>query len=348
MARPQVRRSTYRRLGVVLGLALGLFMLVFAARMADPEQVRAALASVRPSFVALAFFTNLLTSFVKGARWRWLFHPRTIRCGIVSLTGLIVLAQAINFIAPGRWGELVRTYMGGEETGVEKSFVLGTIAAEKLLDLVMLALLVVALAPLMALPERVTLQVGPVLIVALTLSVALGVALIGRRFWLGIATDALGRLPDPAASRWQARLRSLVEGVSALGATKAAPAIWGWTVVAWFTAALTNWFLLIAFGLPASWLMATFVLVVLQGGVAVPSTPGKIGVFQYLCVIALSVFGVPAATGFSYGVVLYALVVGTMVVWAAVVLWRQSWNMQRLRDATSAVAETVNEETSGL
>jgi hypothetical protein len=94
--------------------------------------------------------------------------------------------------------------------------------------------------------------------------------------------------------------------------------------------------------------MATFVLVVLQGGVAVPSTPGKIGVFQYLCVIALSVFGVPAATGFSYGVVLYALVVGTMVVWAAVVLWRQSWNMQRLRDATSAVAETVNEETSGL
>jgi hypothetical protein len=97
--------------------------------------------------------------------------------------------------------------------------------------------------------------------------------------------------------------------------------------------------------LAPSFLMALFVLVVLQGGVSVPSTPGKIGVFQYLCVFALGVFGVSPAVSFSYGLVLYALVVGTMGIWAALALWQRSWSLQRLREASAGFAGTVNRRT---
>ena len=34
------------------------------------------------------------------------------------------------------------------------------------------------------------------------------------------------------------------------------------------------------------------VLVVLQVGITLPSVPGRIGVFEYLCILSLAVFGV--------------------------------------------------------
>jgi hypothetical protein len=74
-------------------------------------------------------------------------------------------------------------------------------------------------------------------------------------------------------------------------------------------------------------------LVVLQAGVAVPSTPGKIGVFHYLCMIALSVFGVPATISLAYGLTLHALVVGGISIWAATAMWRHSWGLRRLAQA---------------
>jgi uncharacterized membrane protein YbhN (UPF0104 family) len=111
--------------------------------------------------------------------------------------------------------------------------------------------------------------------------------------------------------------------------------VWGWTVAFWLVAALTNFLLLLAFDLPPSPLAALFLLAVLQGGVAVPSTPGKVGVFHYLCQLALSVFGVPATVGFGYGLVLHVLVVGGVSAWAALTLWRHSWNLRRLAETSA-------------
>ncbi|MOA26846.1 hypothetical protein D3C78_1476740 [compost metagenome] len=36
----------------------------------------------------------------------------------------------------------------------------------------------------------------------------------------------------------------------------------------------------------------------------VPSAPGQVGTFQFFCVLALAMFGVPEALGLSYGLVL--------------------------------------------
>ena len=92
----------------------------------------------------------------------------------------------------------------------------------------------------------------------------------------------------------------------------------------------------LAFDLPASPLIALTLLVVLQGGVAVPSTPGKIGVFQLLCMVVLAVFGIAEPVGLAYGLVLHVVVVGGVTVWAALALWRRSWNWRRLAEASAA------------
>jgi uncharacterized protein (TIRG00374 family) len=336
MDSPENPRWGIGRWRVWAGLLLGILMLLFAMRQVDMRGVWTSLSDIQPLFLVLTLLTVLVTPVVKAARWRVLFYPQRPAAGLVPLSSLIVIGQAVNFFVPGRWGELVRTYLGGEELGIGKSYVLGTIAAEKLLDLVMLALLAAVLVPMVALDRR-TWQSTSAIVAAVAVVLVVGLFLAGRRVWLRWAEKVLVRFSPAAGQRWQGRLQSLMDGLSVLSAARAAPAIWGWTLVCWLLAGLTNWFLLMAFGLAPDWLAAMFVLVVLQGGVAVPTTPGKIGVFQYLCVAALAVFGVDAAVGFGYGLVLYALIVGVMAVWAALALWQRSWGLQRWREASAGL-----------
>jgi hypothetical protein len=60
-------------------------------------------------------------------------------------------------------------------------------------------------------------------------------------------------------------------------------------------------------------------------------------VFHYLCVISLAVFHVPPVVGLAYGLVLHVLVVGSISIWAAAALWRRSWGLRRLAEASQAV-----------
>ncbi|PKO23490.1 MAG: hypothetical protein CVU38_03825 [Chloroflexi bacterium HGW-Chloroflexi-1] len=329
------RRRLFFQAQIWLGLLLGLGALYLGAQAIDFQQLGRVLGNVRLPFVALTLITSLSTPVLKAVRWRWLFYPQRPPLSLARLASQVVIGQAINFMIPGRWGELARAYLAGDEAGISKAYVLGTLAAEKLLDLVVLALLVVAMLPFIALPDWLATRVGPVVISALVVTVGAAALLGGRGLWLKIADRALRLLPPATAARWQGRIVAGLDGLTALGSPRAAIAIWSWTAVFWLMAATTNWLLLLAFDLPPSPLIALFVLAVLQGGVAIPSTPGKIGVFHYLCILALSVFGVSASSGFGYGLVLHFLVVGGISLWAAAALWRWSWNLRQLAAAST-------------
>jgi uncharacterized protein (TIRG00374 family) len=324
------RRRVFIWVQVLLGLVLGLAALYLAAREVSLRELSLVLRSVSLPLLGLALASAVLTPVIKAVRWRWLFYPQRPALSLARLTSLLALGQAINMLLLGRWGELVRAYFTGEEAGISKSYVFGTIAAEKLLEMVVLALLIVALIPFVALPSWLTSRVGYLVVAALIVSVIIAALIVGRNLWLGLADKALGLLPKPAAGRWRARLAAGLDGLGALRDRRAAVAIWGWTLASWAVAALTNLLLLAAFGLQPSWLVALFLLVVLQAGVAVPSAPGKIGIFQFLCVLALSVFDVSASVAFGYGVVLYLIVLGSICGWAVFGLWQRGLSLRRL------------------
>jgi glycosyltransferase 2 family protein len=97
--------------------------------------------------------------------------------------------------------------------------------------------------------------------------------------------------------------------------------------------ALTNWLVWKAMGqawpLPAALLL----LVVLQAGVAVPSSPGRIGVFQYLTILTLSLFAVAKAVALSYSVLLHLTTYAPMLGLGAYYLWREKTTWQKLEEA---------------
>jgi glycosyltransferase 2 family protein len=323
------RRLFGPRIQLWLGVLLGLIMLFLAGRGLDLALVGQTLARVNPMYVLLALLVFLLTQVVKAVRWRWLLSPKPTGLTLMQLANLLIVGQTINLLFLTRLGDIARAYLTGEESGASKTYVLGSIAAEKVVDLLALAIVIMCLIPFITLPAWLAARQVPVIAVAAALVLAMACLIAGRHTWIAWLNRLLARIPGSSRVRWQARLAAGLDGLSAVANRRAALAIWWWTLVIWSLGALTNMFLFLAFNLPARVLPAVFLLAVLQAGVAVPSVPGKIGVFHYLCVLALSAFGVPAAVALGYGITLHLIVVGSNSVWSAIAMWQYSWHLRQ-------------------
>ena len=108
------------------------------------------------------------------------------------------------------------------------------------------------------------------------------------------------------------------------------------TIVIWVMYAGVNYILLGAVGAPYSWLAAVFLLAVLQLGVAVPSSPGRVGVYHYLAVQSLAIFGVDQATAVSYAILLHLISIILPAMIGAILAWHSGLGLR----AVSSRAES--------
>ena len=102
----------------------------------------------------------------------------------------------------------------------------------------------------------------------------------------------------------------------------------GISVLIWITYAAVNYVLLGAVGEQPVVLASLFLLAVLQLGVAVPSSPGRIGVFHYLCVQALAVFGANDHKALSYAIILHLISVVLPIVLGAGLAWQRGVSLR--------------------
>ncbi len=66
-----------------------------------------------------------------------------------------------------------------------------------------------------------------------------------------------------------------------------------WSAIIWITAVLTNQLCMLALNIHLPITASILVLILLQISMSLPSVPGRIGIFEYLCVLALGVFNIP-------------------------------------------------------
>ena len=92
----------------------------------------------------------------------------------------------------------------------------------------------------------------------------------------------------------------------------------------WGLGAATNYCVLGAFDLVRSLKLtpSLLLLVALQAGVAVPSLPGNVGVFEAICVAVLTIFGVSQEQALAAGLVLHAIVFVPPLIWGGALMWR--------------------------
>ena len=202
-APPSVLRRVVS-LPAVVSLALAALFLVFVVTRFDVDlgatwdRVRGA----NPWYLALAFTVHYTTFLFRGARWRLLLQnaaaPDAAVPGVLYCSQLVLLGWFANSVGWLRLGDAYRAYLYRDEQDGSFSRTIGTILAERALDTVLVAALLVAAAPfLLDSGNRVT---WVVLGLAVSLVAGLAMALAAMTWARGLLVR---RLPPWLATRYQ-------------------------------------------------------------------------------------------------------------------------------------------------
>ena len=78
------------------------------------------------------------------------------------------------------------------------------------------------------------------------------------------------------------------------------------TLANWFGMVMALYFSLKTFGVSLPFIYVPFVCAILNMGLAVPSSPGYIGVYEFLLISLLAIFGIPKYESFAVAVFFHA------------------------------------------
>lgn len=269
---------------------------------------------------------------LRAIRWRVILPTPPAGEKPVSFSSLFqacIIGQMATNVIPGRAGELARPYaLNRMEPSVPFSTGFASVIVDRVFDgIVVLLLLVVAmLAP--SFPRDAQIGGRSIAAFALLGTAGLVVGLIGL-FWLVLHPESLlgfiRRIVRRAVPRWEEPIAKFLErftlGLTVLRDRKRFTIAFLWTLAHWLLCAASYWLAYKAIGLEAPVTSTLFVQTIIVLSVAIPSTPGFVGIFEFFAVAALTVYGVPtdmaAAWAVVYHVISYIPVTGLGLIYFA-------------------------------
>lgn len=291
-----------------LGIAATLVSLSLLLSGADPSRVGDLLVAVDYRLAIVCVVTVALTIVLKGVRWKILFQPPPAQPSTSRAISILTIGQMVNFIFPLRFGEVSRVYLACDLGGSPASLVVATIVLEKTIDSLMLLVCAALLMPFVRFPAWLR---EPLLGAAAVAMVAIALVLtLGRwRHLANIVLRTVLSLLSPRVGGFVARHAVVAtEGLASLWRSRVLTQVLVLSVAIWVLAVLTNYTAFLSLAVPAPFVAAIFLLVVLQVGVAIPSAPGRVGVFQAITALGLSPFAIDPSVALTYGIFLHLVV----------------------------------------
>jgi uncharacterized protein (TIRG00374 family) len=205
----------------------------------------------------------------------------------------------VNNVLPARAGELARAYALKKEVQVPFATGLASLVVDRLFDAIVL-LLLAALALLdPAISSAQTLGGRSLSSFGAGAGAVVLVLLLGTYALIFFPTQLLRlfelfarRVSPSVQQRGRRVLETFINGLSVLRSPRRFAAVFAWSVAHWLLNAFGIWLAFKAVGIAAPFSAALFLQAFIALGTAVPSAPGFFGVFEYMSIEGLSVYGV--------------------------------------------------------
>lgn len=309
-----------RTIRILIGVVISAVAIYVAIVGVDYTSVWGYLVRADLTLIGLALASIAVNNVAKALRWKLLLGDKGTQVSLWYLLQLHLVGQMINQLMPGRVGDVSRIYLAGE-IGVARSFVLGTVALEKIIDMTCYVLIFALLLALIPLPTWVSQSASALVVTTLIVLVSTGVMIIYRRRFRSIPGWLSRWLPTRLRDRIETIIHDALESLAVLSRRNFGLHMTVISAIIWFTAALTNYLVLWALRIEAPAVSGLLVLFVLLAGINIASVPGQIGVFEYLCVLSLAIFGIDQAPALSFGVLLHVLTYVPTLIAGVLALW---------------------------
>jgi len=279
-------RQRFLRPRTLISFLFAIAIIVFLVTQIDldPVETWRTVTGANVFLVLLAFLVYYATFPIRGLRWQILLRNAgsegRLRMG--DLTEIVYLSWFANCIVPAKLGDIYRGYLLKTSEGVTLSKTLGTILAERILDLLVLVVMMSA-AGWWAFQGRLPGEVLFAFQAGLVLAALAVVGLIGMRFFGGVVRRFIPARFCDVYTRFE-------EGV--LLSFKRLPVLVGLTLITWFSEVGRLYFVVLAVGWPLDLGLVTFIALLEALLTTLPLTPAGLG-FVEGGIVAVLLWAVP-------------------------------------------------------
>ncbi len=278
--------------------AIAIYAIVHFTRGQD---IGAAFRSVKPGFILMLLVLSMLSLLVRSIAWR------TILGNKISLkTSFFGINEGyfLNNLFPLRVGEIGRALFVGRSSGLGTLHVLSTILIERAFDIIFAASIILLTLPLVVGSEWIKPIAFTAFVVIICGLVILFVVSMNRekfQAWLlrrNIRSNFINTRILPQVSK-------IMDGLSALVHPGQFLLSMFWIGLTWFLWVLLYYVTIVQLAPAAPLWWGAFTSGLIALGVAIPSAPASVGVYEATILGAFALLGISSSSALAYAIVLH-------------------------------------------
>lgn len=290
-------------LKITLGVLISLFFVMILVDNLEWNKIWTALDSINYFIIIPAIVIQLSSYWIRSVRWKYILSSMKLMKSS-ELFPIVAISYMANNILPFRMGEFVRAYLVGKKSGISKMSSFSTIILEKIYDGISLLFILGITALIFPFPSWVR-NMGLISTVIFLGALIFAVCLvIFRGGTIKFVDSFLKYTPNTLHDSINKLLNRLIEGFEVVKDRKNLIPIALYSMLIWVMEATLFFAIAESFGFSDTIFIALFVLVIVNLGIMIPSSPGYVGTFEYFVIKSLNVFNITKETAMGYALVL--------------------------------------------
>ncbi len=343
----QAKKSGWKQLLRWLpGVLISAIAIYAVLKFIKIDDLKNAFQTVKPGFILIVFAISLLGLLIRAKVWQVILGK-----GVTFTQSFFGVSEGyfLNNVLPFRAGELARSFFVGRSSGKGTFYVLSTIIIERAFDLAFAAVLVVVTLPYLLGMDWIKPIATIVLILVFAALFILFLVARNKEKVLGWMNKITN--PNKIVKFILPRIESIIEGFSLL----AKPSqfllclfLVGVNWVVW-TSIHSLAVIKIIPGAPVWW--GAFVSGVMALGVAIPSAPSALGVYEATYVGAIAILGGQTGMALAYALVLHLLNFLLAAIFGVWGLFREGLGFSKILStfgSSEVKPDSIEEEKEGV
>ncbi len=314
---------------LVLGIVISIVFLYLAFGKIDLAKMKDAFLSANYWLFIPATLVMFVAHWLRSVRWRYFLKSiKTVR--VTRLFSATLIGYMGNAVLPAHLGEVFRANVVGRNERIPTSSVLATVVIERIIDVLTLLIIMLVVVFAYPFPEWVTLS-GYIMFAGVAgLFLFLFLLKQQHKLTISLMTFSLNLLPQKISKKLKELIYTFIDGLNGMKKKRDYLKVLVYSLFIWFCYWLFFYILFYSFDLVEGYnlnaVSSLVLLVITTISVVVPSSPGYVGTYHFLCMKSLVLFGVPEEVGLSYAFVAHGISTIPPAIVGFVLAWKEGIN----------------------
>jgi len=325
------------------GIFLGLLFMWIAFKNVDFSQMMNSFRQIEIKYILIIIAIVIIGDVARSKRWQHLLLPIK-KIHLPVLYSALLIGYTANTLMPAHLGEFFRAFVIGKKNKISSSSIFATIVTERIIDVI--SLLLIMGITLLIYPFPYWVQQSAYVMFAGTIGLISFLFFLKRNFRKTMVFTHFILKPFPLSLREKIDrlLSSFIKGFVGLGSWRSYLAVVFHSIIIWVTYCLVFLVGIKAFEFDLPWSAGLVLLVITTISVVVPSSPGYIGTYHWLCQLSLGLYLIPKSPALAYAFFIHGVRNVPFFFLGAFLSWKEGLKIYSMKEKSKIEHDSTNQD----